>query len=49
MEPAARKALFKEVQTLKRDAITALKAGDKATADAKKAERAANVAFLKTR
>ena len=49
MELAARKALFQEVQTLKRDAIKALKAGDKATADAKKAERAAKVAILKTR
>ena len=49
MEPAARKALFKEVQTLKRDAIKAHKAGDKATVDAKKAERVAKVATLRTK
>ena len=48
MDPAARKALFIEVHNLKRDAIKAHKAGDKATADAKKAERAAKVAILKT-
>lgn len=49
MEPAARKALFKEVQILQREMVIALKAGDKVTADAKKAERAAKVAILKTR
>lgn len=49
MDPVARKMLFAEVQTLKRDMVKALKSGDKVTADAKKVERAAKVATLRTR
>ena len=49
MDPEARKTLFVEVQTLKKEMVKALKAGDKATADAKKEERVVKVAALKSK
>jgi hypothetical protein len=48
MDPAARKTLFTEVQILKKEMVKALKTGDKATADVKKAERATKVDALRS-